>query len=81
MYLPKLRMMKFACIKDIFRIIHGRKQLLIQIRHNVTIISWGGVQIYGWFVIHMVDEADHENRTNQWINGIRLFNNEHIIQR
>ena len=72
--------MKFSCTKDLFRIIHGRKQLLIQIRHNVNIISWGGGQIYGWFVILMVDESDLENITNQWINDIRLFNNEHIIQ-
>ena len=40
----------------------------------------GGGQIYGWFVILMVDESDLENITNQWINDIRLFNNEHIIQ-
>ena len=28
----------------------------------------------------IVDEADLENRTNQWISGIIIFNNEHIIQ-
>ena len=26
------------------------------------------------------DETDLEKRTNQWINNIRNFNNEHIIQ-
>ena len=29
----------------------------------------------------MVDEAGLEIITNQWINDISLFNNEHIIQR
>ena len=28
----------------------------------------------------IVDEADLENRKNQWIIGIIIFNNEHIIQ-
>ena len=28
----------------------------------------------------IVDEADLENRNNQWISGIIIFNNEHIIQ-
>ena len=28
----------------------------------------------------IVDEADLENRKNQWISGIIIFNNEHIIQ-
>ena len=26
------------------------------------------------------NEADHENITNQWVDDIRNFNNEHIIQ-
>ena len=28
----------------------------------------------------IVDEADIEIRTKQWINDISIFNNEHIIQ-
>ena len=32
-------MMEFTCTKDVFRIIHGREQVLIQIVHQVTIIS------------------------------------------
>ena len=34
----------------------------------------------GDFLSIIVDEADTENRINQWINGIIIFNNEHIIQ-
>ena len=35
----------------------------------------------GGFLSIMVDEADLENRTKQWINDISLFNHEHTIQR
>ena len=38
-YFPKERMMGFTCTKDLFSIIHGRKQLLIKIRHYFPIIS------------------------------------------
>ena len=67
-------MMKFTCTKDLFRIIHGRKQLLIHIRQK----TW---KYPGVLLSIMVDEADLKNITKQWINDIRLFNNKHIIQR
>ena len=34
----------------------------------------------GGLLSDMVDEAYLKNITNQWINDISLFNNEHIIQ-
>ena len=75
-------MIKLTCNKDIFRIIHGRKQFRIpeQLRTQNFIEKrkwWKYID--GWLSIFF-DEAYTQNRKNQLINDISNFNNEHIIQ-
>ena len=52
-------------------------------KYYVHIISFKTiVEIYGRFVIYnVVYESYIKNITNHWINAIKNFNNEHIIQR
>ena len=60
-------MIKFTCAKDIFRMIHGREKLMIQIRHYVPIISWRKTiwKYLGGFLSIMVDKSDLEKGKNQ----------------
>ena len=37
--------------------------------------------IFGCFLAIIVDEENIETISNQWINEIKIFTNEHIIQR
>ena len=75
--------MKFTCTKDLFRIMHGRKQLLIQktLRSHHFMEKRKTWKYLGGLLSIIFYEADLENRTKQWINDIIIFNNEHIIQR
>ena len=76
-------MIKCTCTKDIFRIIQGRKQLVIQkkLRTHNFIEKRKLWKYLGGLLFIMFDKVDLKNITNKWINDNRKFDKEHIIQR
>ena len=75
-------MIKFTCTKDLFRISTKKKNS----DTKKTLCTHHFIEKYilqkyiGGFLSIIIDEADLENRTNQLINYISTFNNEHIIK-
>ena len=75
-------MIKFTCTRNIFKIVHGRKYLLIlkTFRTHYFIEKRKLWKYFGCLLSKIIDAAGLKNRTNQFINDIRNFNNEHIIE-
>ena len=81
-YFPKSRMIEFTCKKDLCRIIHEKKNCWYKKDITFTSFHWKReIKKYLSVMLYIdINEADLENKTNQFINDISKFNNKHIIK-